>query len=208
LVNRTRISLVIVSMIIISIATYFLVSYNVISANTGLIYGGLVIVGTIILESIVPVVLEFSIAPKVSLKIENIKLEKKTYLDKEGYLLTATVTNKGKKIASNLDATIQIKNKQNSFPMLSHIRYTEIDEIVIHSTANPKNYEDNLSAWIDSQEQITVGRWKELRQNDNIELIFPFISYPGVFFLGDPMPTSMKYYCHLIKMSHTKFRLK
>ena len=71
--------------------------------NIGIIYGILISLGTIVLETLIPTLLNYSIAPKVSLKIDNIQLEKKTFKNIEGYLLTALVTNKGKKIASTRD---------------------------------------------------------------------------------------------------------
>jgi xanthosine utilization system XapX-like protein len=100
-----------ISIIAIVIAVGVLIGYNIISIDVGIIYGALIAVGTILLETVIPTLLNYSITPKVSLKIGNIQLEKKTFHNVEGYLLTALVTNKGKRIALNLDATIQIKNR-------------------------------------------------------------------------------------------------
>ncbi len=74
-----------VSLIAIVIAIVLLISNNIISLDAGILYSALISVGVIVIETLIPALLNYSIAPKVSLKIDNIQLEKKTF---EGFSYT------------------------------------------------------------------------------------------------------------------------
>ena len=57
--------------------------------------------------------LDYFIKPKIDLKIENIKIERRQVLDLSGYFVSAKVINKGKKIAYNITPKITIENVRN-----------------------------------------------------------------------------------------------
>ena len=155
--------------------------------NIGIIYGILISLGTIVLETLIPTLLNYSIAPKVSLKIDNIQLEKKTFKNIEGYLLTALVTNKGKKIALNLDATVQIRNEQTEMPKLLYVTVSERDNYIINAEASEESFGSDKYAWIDARNNKRSGTWEQLRQNDSVILHFPYVSRIGVALLDDPI---------------------
>ena len=164
-----------------------LINYKIISLDVGIIYGGIIAIGTILLETLSSTLLNYSIAPKVSLKVENIQLEKKTFKNVEGYLLTALVANKGKKIALNLDATVQIRNEQNEVPKLLYVTVSERDDCIINAEASEESFGSDKYAWINTQNNERPGTWEQLRQNDSVNLRFPYVSRVGVAFLDDPV---------------------
>ena len=119
--------------------------------DSGIIYGVLISLGTIFIETLIPTLLNFSIASKVSLKIDNIHFEKKTFENVEGYLLNSRVINKGNKIALNLDATVQIKNEQKGIPTLLYVTVSEQAGRIINVEVNEEPFESTKYAWIDHQ---------------------------------------------------------
>ena len=165
----------------------FLIIYNIISVDVGIIYGTLISLGTIVIETLIPTLLNYSIAPKVSLKIDNIKIEKRTFQNVVGYQLTALVTNKGKKIASNLDATVQIKNEQNEVPKLLYVTVSERDDCIISAEASEEAFGSDKYAWINARNNARSRAWEQLRQNDSVTLRFPYVSRIGVALLDDPV---------------------
>lgn len=185
--NRYTIALLLSSLIIIATATGLLINYKIISVDSGIIYGVLISLGTILLETLIPTLLNYSIAPKVSLKIDNIKFEKKTFKSIEGYLLTSVVTNKGKRIALNLDVTIQIKNEQKEVPTLLYVTVSEQAGRIINVETNEESFGSNKYAWIDDRENKKSGTWEQLRQNDSVNLHFPYVSRVWIAFLDDPV---------------------
>jgi hypothetical protein len=66
---------------------------------------------------IIAAITGFSLAdflkPRIDLKIENIKLERRQVLKLKGYFVSAEVINKGKKIAVNITPKITIENVRN-----------------------------------------------------------------------------------------------
>lgn len=187
MVNRSRIIILIISVIAIVTSITALVGYNIIAIDTAILYGCSIAFFTILLEAVIPILLDYSIAPKVLLKIQEIKFEKKTYLDVEGYLITASVINTGKRIALNLDATIQIKSNQGEPPNFLTAHISERDNIVINANATDETFESDKYAWIEPQERITLGQWGQLRQKDCINLRFPYISHVWVTNIDDPV---------------------
>lgn len=180
----------IVSVVAVGTVIGLLVYYNVLTPYYGLIYGVLVSFGTIVVETLIPVVMNYSIAPKVSLKVDDIKLEKRTFLNVKGYELTALVTNKGKKIALNIDASIQIRNEENAIPNLLDVSFDERDDRIIHAEARETAFESDKYAWIDNRNYKVTRKWEQLRQNDRVILHFPYISHAGIAFVGDPVSHS------------------
>lgn len=164
-----------------------MIYYNLITLNAGIIYGALGSVATIVVETLIPTLFNYSIAPKVSLKIDNIQLEKKTFKNVEGYLLTALVTNKGKKIALNLDATVQIKNEQNETPKLIYVTVSKRNDSIINVKASEESFGSDKYTWINARNYESSRKWEQLRQNDNVSLHFPYVSRLGVASLDDPV---------------------
>lgn len=164
-----------------------LINYKIISVDAGIIYGVLISLGTIFIETLIPTLLNYSIAPKVSLKIDNIQFEKKTFKEVEGYLLTSVVTNKGKRIALNLDATVQIKNEQKEMPRLLYATVSEQAGRILTAEAKEESFESNRYAWIDAREYGRTGTWEQLRQNDSVNLHFPYVSRIEVTSSNNPV---------------------
>jgi hypothetical protein len=177
---------VLISLIAIAIATALLIIYNIISVNVGIIYGISISLGTIFMETLIPTLLNYSIAPKVSLKVDNIQLEKKTFKNVEGYLLTALVTNKGKRIALNLDAIVQIRNEQKEMPKLLYVTVSEQAGRIINAEASEESFGNNKYAWIDARKKRTLSpysgcsRWTILIEVSRRVIFLIFFTTNGI----------------------------
>lgn len=196
------------SLIAIATTIGLLVYYNVLTPYYGLIYGIAISIGTIVVEALITTVINYAISPKVSLKIDNVQLEKKTFQNIDGYLLTAIVTNSGKKIVSNLDACIQIKNEKNETTRLLNITIQERDDFIVSANSSEVAFESDKYTWIDAQNRITLGTWAQLRQGDPVKLLFPYISHPLVLFAEDPVMTSTDTYLQLQKNNSYKVTIE
>lgn len=111
--------------------------------------------------------------PKVVLKIEDVRFDKKQVGDSLGYHLTATILNKGKKIALNIDACFDIKDDSGKSPSLL---YVEIETVRGQKNvrAEEKPFDAHIGyAWILEGERYPLRALKELRQNDKVILLFP-----------------------------------
>lgn len=175
--NLKIIAIITGSLIAIAITIWLLVYYNVLTPYYGLIYGIGISIGAIVVEAVVPIAINYAISPKVSLKIDNIRVEKKTYQNVEGYLLTALVTNKGKKIALNLDASVQIRNEQNEEPRLLNVSIRSLNDSILSAQANEEPFDNGKYAWVESQDREISGIWTQLRQRDYIKFKFPYDSH-------------------------------
>lgn len=127
-----------------------------------------------ILSLFVPNLISHFLEPKVALEIKNLQFVKKSFDHVEGHQLKALITNNGKKICLNLDATIiQVKDAQGRSPNLLHVGVDETGgQKKIWSREEPMR--DVGYAWIDQKEDITQGVLKELRGKDNVDLLFPY----------------------------------
>ncbi|MEM3550864.1 MAG: hypothetical protein QXQ94_05750 [Candidatus Bathyarchaeia archaeon] len=126
------------------------------------------------LLSIILPLIPYCFQLRVVLKIENARFDKKQVNDSLGYYLTATVLNKGKKIALNIDARFDIKDDSGKTPSLL---YVEIETIrgqkIVRTEEKPFNAHIGY-AWILEGERYPLRALKELRQNDKVILLFPY----------------------------------
>lgn len=152
-------------------------SFFVIGAISILTYIGKVSldVGIIlsILSLFVPNLVDYFLKPKVALQIKNLEFVKKSYDNVEGYQLKGLITNNGKRISLNLDATFKIENAQHKSPNLLHVIFDTTDaQVRVKSREEPMR---NIGyAWTDEKDQTIIGSLKELRQKDFVGLLFPY----------------------------------
>ena len=114
--------------------------------------------------------------PRVSLEIMRPRLIPEWHGNIKGYRGEVIVTNKGRRIAYNLTARIEVERDG---------LYDQVLEVhVIENRENPdevttrirrKEYAYNVdSQWTDEKRRIVVGKvWKQLRKDDFAILIFP-----------------------------------
>jgi hypothetical protein len=126
-----------------------------------------------VLSLFVPTVVDYSLKPKVALQIKNLQFIKKSFDHVEGCQLKALIANNGRKICLNLDATLQVKDTQGREPNLLHVNVREINgQRAVESREEPMR--DIAYAWTNEKNEITQGLWKELRQKDFVNLLFPY----------------------------------
>lgn len=128
----------------------------------------------IFLGALFPVLLEYSLKPRVELQIKDIRLVKKSSHNVEGHQLEALITNNGKKICLSLKATnIQVTDADGRSPNLLHVDIDDSGEQTKVSS-NEEPMRDVGYAWIDRKGSTTQGVLKELRRKDNVTLLFPY----------------------------------
>jgi hypothetical protein len=161
--------LTVISLAIIAV----LVNNGIISINVGIVVGVLLVIIYPLLLALLPIFLMFGIAPKVSLQISDLKFVKKNSHGIEGYQLKALVTNKGKKICSNLAASFEIKDTHGSSPNLLQVRFDNNNgqEKVEQKEEPMRNVR---YTWIRNGDREYLGNYGELRQGDYVSLLFPF----------------------------------
>ena len=153
-----------------------LIHFGVISLNVGIIIGVLAAIIPIVL-AILPTLIEYGLKPKVTLKINDMKLIKRNSHDVEGYQLEALVTNHGKKICLNMCATFVIKDAHGNSPNLLHVRFDSRKGQTVEQNEEPMRAV--RYAWGKEDERIYVGNWGELRQKDSVSLLFPHETIGG-----------------------------
>jgi hypothetical protein len=140
----------------------------------GIIVAILIFIIPFLLGAVFPVLLEYSLKPRVGLQIKDIRLVKRSSHNVEGHQLKALITNNGKKICLNLEATkIQVRDAQGRSPNLLHV---DIDDSGAQTevTSREETAKEVGYAWIDQKGQTIQGVLKELRRKDNVSLLFPY----------------------------------
>lgn len=135
-----------------------------------------------LLSIILPLIIPYCFQPRVVLKIENIRLDKKQVNHNIGYYLKATMVNKGKKIGLNIDAHFDIKNDLDKSPHLLYVA-TETMHGQKNVSIEEKPFNEQIGyAWVLDKKGYQTGSLKELRHGDKVDLLFPY--HPFGFGLG------------------------
>lgn len=121
------------------------------------------------LIGIIAPILNTLIKPKISLKIEKPKFEKREHGEYKGYKMITHVTNKGNKIVFNLEASAKFEEQ------------IEVSNIQIQITNNNKSYkssnqpfEEDKYSWIDSKGKVMKKKLVDtFRKDDEMKLLFP-----------------------------------
>ena len=160
-------SSVIVAVVVI-VAISFLTFYGYISLDIGIVSTAILAV----LSLFVPNLIDYSLKPKVGLQIGNLEFVKKMHDGIEGHQLKGVIMNNGKKICLNLGASVKIEDRQGKSPNLLHIRFDRKDgQETVESKEEPMR--DIGYIWTIDNEHVTTAIWKELRQKDSVNLLFP-----------------------------------
>ena len=170
-----------------------------------LIYRGIVTldVGAILglLSFFVPAILDYVLKPKVSLKIMNPRF-KKEKIDQQhfGYQLETTVINRGRKICYNLKPSFDIKEINRNMPKLLHV-HVQRENGHETKTIQEGSLRKIRHAWIDEDGNvISKDILKEMRQDDNFVLLFPYeTSYMPIGSIGGGVSSSGYYF--LLKLN-------
>ena len=112
--------------------------------------------------------------PKVKLEIKNVRFYKKAINGVGGYQLRAIITNKGKKICYNLQASVDIKNSKGYSPKLLKI---EVKKVNGHKDVSFSESElnDAKCVFVDEKNRLINQESIILREKDKIWLKFPHI---------------------------------
>ncbi|MCS7123936.1 MAG: hypothetical protein NZ932_00750 [Candidatus Bathyarchaeota archaeon] len=131
------------------------------------------------LLSSIPSFISYGFEPRVALKIENVKFNKKQVNNIVGYYLTAKVLNKGKKKALNIDAYFDIRDDLGKPPSLLYVKTVETNGEKSVST-EIKPFDEKLEyVWV--KDRNYHGRvLDELRHDDEFNLLFPHVPLSGV----------------------------
>jgi hypothetical protein len=106
--------------------------------------------------------------PKISLHIAQPKLEMKQYGDYQGYKMVSKVTNKGDKIAFNLEASANFKEQIE----VSQINIRRRNDHRSYSSSN-QAFEKDKYSWIDDKGKTIGNIVSQLRKKDWVQLMFP-----------------------------------
>lgn len=147
---------------------------GIITPLLGIILSVLAFLAPIIVTVLITAAITNAFSPKTSLKIKKLQFVKKSFQNIDGYQLKAEVTNKGKKICMNLDATFQIQDSQKKSPKLLQISVTEWNKRLTVDSVKEEPMRDTRYAWNKKGERTYLGNWTELRQEDSVSLLFPY----------------------------------
>ena len=120
--------------------------------------------------------------PKISLRIEKPEFEKRENGEYQGYKIITQVTNKGKKIVYNLEASINFKEQVEILRVTIETKNRQKSIKASNQPFNGKNY-----SWIDNEGKDTKNSLiPKLRTEDPMKLMFPkeHESGPYVAFVG------------------------
>lgn len=123
---------------------------------------------------------------RVSLKIDSLTLHPKWIGEIKGYTGYVKVTNKGRKIAYNLTANIDVErngiySEVLQVTIVAHGRVTHEGKVI--TTIDKRERATDIDyKWMDEKKRIVGDLWEKLRQGDVAYLVFPKKRYPHVGF--------------------------
>ena len=170
--STSLVSLIAVLVVTVLVVSYF-VSLGKITVNEGIVITVVVVIVSPLLQIILPPLITIGLQPKVSLKVDKIEFQKRVFHGVEGHQIKALVTNKGKKICSNLTASFSVKDADNRSPNLLSITFSNRD-FQPRTDAAEEPMRSIGYAWKKDNENECLGDWKELRQKDCVYLLFPY----------------------------------
>jgi hypothetical protein len=162
----------VILLILVSIAIIGYLIYNkTLNLNIGIIISLILIIIYPLILAVLPSVIDYGLQAKPNLAISNIELVNK--FDEngiQGYVIKASITNKGKKNCLNPTASFQIHDSKGGTPNLLNVSHEEKDgnKKVETSEQAMRNID---YAWIVNGE--TINKVEKLRQNDVVEVILP-----------------------------------
>ena len=116
--------------------------------------------------------------PKTSLHIEQPELKKREYGGYQGYKIVTLVTNKGKKIVYNLEASVNFREQVEFLDITIYTRNKPVK--VSNHPFNKKEYR-----WKDSEGKILKDRLIPELRNDPMTLMFPkCLERPLIAYVG------------------------
>lgn len=166
-------------MIVISILIIGYLIYNrTLSLNIGIIISLIVVIIYPLILAVLPSVIDYGLQAKANLGISNIEVIKK-YEDseKKGYVIKASVTNKGRKNSLNLTASVQVEDSNGRSPNLLYVNYEEINGEITNVTPRQEPMKDIGYAW--EVNNKIANKLEKLRQNDEAKAIFPHQEFGG-----------------------------
>lgn len=114
---------------------------------------------------------------KVSLKIESLFLHPRRAGEIKGYVGRVRVTNKGKKIAYNLTANIDVERDgiySEVFVVTTVAGGRVTHEGKVIATVDEKEPAHSIEyKWMDEKKRLFGDTWEKLRQGDVVYLVFP-----------------------------------
>ena len=131
---------------------------------------------------------------RVSLKIDSLLLHPKWAGEIKGYVGEVKVTNKGKKIAYNLTANIDVERdgiyaEVLEVKLVANGRVTRNGKVI--TIVKKKEPASNVDyKWRNEKKRRVIDVWEKLRQNDFAFPVFPKKFHPGVAILESPIRTS------------------
>lgn len=147
-------------------------------------------VGTILqtITAIAGLSLDYFLKPKIDLKIENIKIERREVLNLKGYFVSAKVINKGKRIAYNITPEITIEYVHNK---------KLIDKAILFRVEKNTKGEgmEILTDEVDLDNQLIYSpgwrthrvllsggpeKFNQLRKDESVEIRYPFRPFSEV----------------------------